>query len=129
LWHVLQFIADSSLPATVQHEKVRNGGHKRMNRLLNAPRDIFDTVTSRFRGNALSEISAQGDISNILPIHVEAPANIEEGFSSGGLTFRAFPSGGVPLLDSFFFQYTRCQNFTASCFGQVDHHITHSVLR
>jgi hypothetical protein len=97
-----------------------------MNRLLNGARDTFATVTSRFRENALPEISAHGDISNILPIHVPAHANVEEGFSPGGLTFRPFPSDGVPLLDSFFFQYTQCQNH--SCFGQVDHNITQILI-
>jgi len=52
--------------------------------------------------------------------------NVEEGFSPGGLTVRAFPSDGVPLLDSFYFMYTQCQNF--SCFGQVDHNITQILI-
>lgn len=49
-----------------------------MNRLLNGARDTFATVTSRFRENALPEIPAHGDVSNILPIHVAADANVEQ---------------------------------------------------
>src|SRR5215207_1311691 len=49
------------------------------------------------------------------------------GFSKG-LTQRGFPSQGVPLLKTFFFQYVRCAAQNAYCFGQVDHHITQILI-
>src|SRR5215204_3619254 len=107
-----------------------------MNRMPNELRTVFDDILTRFGYGESSDISAEeavsGTISDLLPIAVAAEqANVEEGFSDGGLQDNKFPAprqGVVPLLDSFFFQYTRCKSFTATCFGQVDHHITQILI-
>ncbi|MPZ89609.1 MAG: hypothetical protein GEU81_16400 [Nitriliruptorales bacterium] len=43
--------------------------------------------------------------------------NVEEGFSGGGLEMRNFSYTGVPLLDSFYFQYT-----------DTDHHLSQILI-
>jgi hypothetical protein len=107
-----------------------------INGLLSNVRYVFDSALARVREGGSSDISAQeavsDTISDIIPIAVGATqANVEEGFSNGGLHDNKFPApsqGVVPLLGSFFFQYVLCQSRTAACFGQVDHHITQILI-
>lgn len=46
--------------------------------------------------------------------------NLEEGFSNGGPVVRTFPAAGVPLLSSFYFQYTNNDHDLAQ---PLDHHV------
>jgi len=50
---------------------------------------------------------------------LQAVGNLEEEFSGGGVVERDFPLTGVPLLGSFYFQYTSGRNLST----QLDHHV------
>jgi hypothetical protein len=96
--------------------QLRNLAH----RSIDVVSDRVDHIVTGLERDERSAVIPEGiqKLDSLSSVKQLGDLNVEEGFDNGGFAFRDFSYTGVPLLDSFYFQYT-----------SKDHHLTQILIR